>query len=67
MIIKVIIHKDESEGYWAEVPAIPGCMSQGDTHEELIENVKEAIIGCLSVDIDDIEIQENAEVFELAL
>lgn len=50
MNIKVIIHKDDIEGYWAEVPSILGCVSQGDTHEEVIENIKEAIIGCLSVE-----------------
>lgn len=49
MKLKVIIHSAEEGGYWAEVPAIPGCVSQGETREELLANVQEAIEGCLSV------------------
>ena len=36
MKLKVIIHEAEEGGYWAEVPAIPGCATQGDTFEELL-------------------------------
>ena len=39
----VVIIEDETSGYLAFVPALPGCHTQGDTLEELIENVKEAI------------------------
>jgi len=39
----VIIHKAEEGGYWAEVPALPGCFSQGETVEEAVKNVREAI------------------------
>ena len=42
MNIDVILHKDEN-GYWAEVPALKGCFTQGNTIEETIQNVKEAI------------------------
>lgn len=48
MKIKVIIHEAEEGGYWAEVPAIPGCATQGDTFEELLQNLYEAVEGCLS-------------------
>ena len=51
MKIKVIVHEAEEGGYWAEVPAIPGCATQGDTFEELLKNLYEAVEGCLSVDI----------------
>jgi len=44
--VKVIVHK-EDDGYWAEVPAIPGCATQGDTFEELLQNLYEAVEGCL--------------------
>jgi predicted RNase H-like HicB family nuclease len=47
--LKVIIHKAEEDGYWAEVPAIPGCFTQGDTWDELTQNLYEAIEGCLEV------------------
>ena len=53
MKLKVIIHEAEEGGYWAEVSTIPGCASQGDTFEELLLNLYEAVGACLSVDIDD--------------
>ena len=49
--IKVVVHDAEEGGYWAEVPAISGCATQGDTMEELLGNLREAIEGCLSVDV----------------
>ncbi|MBE9248389.1 type II toxin-antitoxin system HicB family antitoxin [Dolichospermum sp. LEGE 00240] len=51
MTIKVIFHK-EAEVYWVEVPAIPGCATQGDTFEELLQNLYEAVAGCLLVEFD---------------
>jgi predicted RNase H-like HicB family nuclease len=47
MRIKIIIHEAEEGGYWAEVPAIPGCATQGETFEELLKNLSEAVEGCL--------------------
>jgi len=67
MKLKVIIHKAEEGGYWAEVPAIPGCATQGDTFEELLKNLYEAIEGCLSVDIEQIPISENDQIMEIAV
>ena len=45
MKVKVLIHEAEEGGYWAEVPSIPGCATQGDTYEELEANLREAIQG----------------------
>ena len=45
----VVIHEDPENGCWAEVPALPGCYSQGDTIEDLMTNVREAIAGVLEV------------------
>ncbi len=53
MKIKVVVHDAEEGGYWAEVPSIPGCMTQGETLEELSRNLREAIDGCLSVPLED--------------
>ena len=53
MKLKVIIHAAEEGGYWAQVPAIKGCATQGDTFAELIENLYEAVEGCLSIDVQD--------------
>lgn len=49
MEYKAIIHPAEESGYWAEVPEIPGCVTQGETLEELSANLAEAIAGCLAV------------------
>ena len=49
MKIKVVVHEAEEGGYWAEVPAIPGCVSQGKTKPEAVKNIKEAIALCLEV------------------
>jgi len=43
MSYTVIIHPAEEGGFWAEVPALPGCFSQGETVEETLKNIKEAI------------------------
>jgi len=65
--IKIIIHEAEEGGYWAEVPAIPGCATQGDTFEELLQNLYEAIEGCLSVDIESIETNERDKIMEISI
>ena len=45
----VVIHEDPEGGFWAEVPALPGCYSQGETIDELKDNIREAISGVLQV------------------
>ena len=45
----VVIHEEPEGGYWAEVPALPGCYTQGDSIDELMGNVREAIAGVLEV------------------
>ena len=50
MKLKITIHKAEEGGFWAEVPLIPGCVTQGDTFDELLANIYDAVEGCLSVD-----------------
>ncbi|MEY2831028.1 MAG: hypothetical protein RLZZ574_286 [Cyanobacteriota bacterium] len=67
MKLKVIIHTAEEGGFWAEVPAIPGCATQGDSFEELLQNIYEAVEGCLSVDEADLELDSDAQVLEIAV
>jgi predicted RNase H-like HicB family nuclease len=67
MKLKVIIHEAEEGGYWAEVPAIPGCVTQGDTFEELLENIYEAVEACLSVDVEQVQVSEKDKVLEIAV
>lgn len=49
MKIKAIIHPAEEGGYWAEVPALPGCITEGDSMDEVINNLQDAIQGWLEV------------------
>lgn len=52
MKFDVILHKEDN-GYWAEVPALKGCYTQGDTIDEIKDNIKEAVMAWLSVDLSD--------------
>ena len=47
MKIEIIVHEAEEGGFWAEVPAMPGCATEGDSMEELMQNLHEAIVGCI--------------------
>jgi predicted RNase H-like HicB family nuclease len=48
MKLDIVVHEAEEGGFWAEIPSIPGCATQGDSLEELMQNLCEAIEGCLS-------------------
>ena len=67
MKLKVIVHEAEEGGYWAEVPSIPGCATQGDTFDDLLTNIYEAVEGCLSVDVQDIIVSEKDKIMEIAV
>ena len=67
MKLKVIVHEAEEGGYWAEVPAIPGCVTQAESHDELLKNLQEAVVGCLSVDLKHIEMSKKDKVLEIAV
>ena len=67
MKLKVVVHQAEEGGYWAEVPAIPGCATQGETFEELLQNLYEAVEGCLSVDVEPQHLQGTDRVVEIAV
>ena len=64
MKFKVIIHEAEEGGFWAEVPALPGCFSQGETVEEMHANIREAIECHLDVALPEI-IPEKTSVEEV--
>jgi hypothetical protein len=53
--LKAVIHEAEEGGFWAEIPAMPGCCAQGRTREELLSNLKEAAEGCLACGCGDSE------------
>ncbi len=69
MKLKVVIHEAEENGFWAEVPSIPGCATQGDSFEELLGNLNlyEAVEGCLSVEFEQIPLSGADRVIEIAV
>ena len=67
MNVRVVVHEAVEGGYWAEVPAIPGCATQGETWEELLTNLHEAIEGCLSVEVAQTESFPTDRVLEIAV
>jgi predicted RNase H-like HicB family nuclease len=67
MKIKAVVHEAEEGGYWAEVPAIPGCATQGDTFDELLRNLQEAVEACLSVEVEPAEETGRDQIIEIAV
>lgn len=67
MKLKVVIHPAEEGGFWAEVPALPGCVSEGETLDETLANVQEAAEGWLEVAGERVEKDSNAQLAEIEL
>ncbi len=67
MKFKAIIHEAEEGGFWAEVPALPGCVTQGDTRAEVELNLREAIEGWLAAGQDDLIPSSTDQILELAI
>jgi predicted RNase H-like HicB family nuclease len=67
MKLRVILEPSEEGGYTAIVPALPGCITEGDTREEALANVEEAIRLYLEPVEDDQEFTPDAEVIEIAV
>jgi predicted RNase H-like HicB family nuclease len=67
MKLKVIVHEAEEGGFWAEVPAIPGCATQGETFEDLLNNLYEAVEGCLAVQVETPAVTGKDRIIEIAV
>ena len=67
MTLKVLIHSAKEGGYWAEVPALPGCASQGETVNELRSNIREAIEGWLLAEDAAAKPEGADQVIEVAV
>ena len=67
MHIKVVVHAAEEGGYWAEVPVLPGCVSQGETMDDLVANIREAIAGWLAADVAYESSGEPERILDLVL
>ena len=65
--IRVLLHPAEEGGYWVEVPALPGCVSEGDTFDEALANIREAAEGWLAVADDSVEEDADAQLAEIDL
>lgn len=65
MRFKVLISEGEDGWLVVECPSLPGCISQGRTIEEALENIKDAIQGCLDVLGDRMAVQEHEKVVEV--
>lgn len=61
---KVLIEQDEDGVFVASVPAIPGCHTQGETYEEAVKRIKEAIALCLEVAREDKQYREKIDFSE---
>ena len=66
MKLHAVIHQAEEGGYWAEVPALPGCVTQGETLEELKANLHEAVEGWLLA-ADPVEEPADGQLLAMAL
>ena len=67
MKLKVIVHQAEEGGFWAEVPALAGSVTQAETFEELLHRLYEAVEGCLSVDVEQFELTSTDRVLDIAV
>ena len=67
MKIKVVLEPSDEGGYTVHVPALPGCISEGDSREAALANIREAIELYLEPEKDDLLVEEGAEAHELEL
>jgi len=67
MKLKAIVHEAEEGGYWAEVPSLPGCVTQGESMEELESNLHEAIEGWLLAAEPDEGAAGSSRILEVAV
>jgi predicted RNase H-like HicB family nuclease len=67
MKLKVVLETSDEGGYTVYVPSLPGCISEGDTKEDALKNIKEAIELYTEPVEDDITLAPNAEILEIAI
>lgn len=67
MKLKAVVHPDEEGGFWVEVPALPGCVSEGETREEALANIREAAEGWLAVSEERAGASTEGQMVEIEL
>jgi len=66
MVLRVLVHKAEEGGFWAEVPALPGCVTQAESLPELKLRARESIEAYLGLG-DEEPVPEGVSVLEVAV
>lgn len=67
MKFRVVVHQAEEGGFWAEIPALAGCVSEGETFEEALANIREAAEGWLEVAGERTQTDANVQLAEIEL
>jgi len=67
MKVRVAVHEAEEGGYWPRYRPIPACATEGETFEELVSNLQEAIEGCLSVEVEQVQARDTDRVIEITV
>ena len=67
MKFRVVVHPAEEGGFWAEIPALTGCVSEGETRAEALANIREAAEGWLEVAGERTQHDANAQLAEIEL
>ncbi|MCE5269411.1 MAG: type II toxin-antitoxin system HicB family antitoxin [Planctomycetaceae bacterium] len=67
MTLKIVLEPSDEGGFTAFVPALPGCVSEGDTRDEALKNIREAIELYLEPVDDDFTFAPNVESVELTV
>jgi predicted RNase H-like HicB family nuclease len=67
MLVKIVVHEAEEGGWWAEVPALPGCASQADTMDELLVKMREAIAAWIEAESPNLPTSTAGKVVELTV
>ncbi len=67
MKLRVVVHTAEEGGFWAEVPALPGCVSQGESFSETLANIREAAEGWLEVVDESATHDADSQLAEIEL
>ncbi len=67
MKLTILVHPAEEGGYWAEIPALPGCVSEGETLSDTLDHIREAAEGWMAVAVDRAAVDVDTQIVELEL
>lgn len=67
MKLTILVHPAAEGGYWAEIPALPGCVSEGETLSDTLDHIREAAEGWMAVAVDRAAVDVDTQIVELEL